>query len=318
MSDDRAASPPQSSGRPARVADWAAETDESIAARLEGAKATQSQIRFTIGVMAVISMMMLFAAYNAYLSYDSEWVLEQAQRRFDRAIPADVLAEQALKDWAASRNVTVTLLGIRASVDDAAVLGTSVLFVLSLWLLLLTRRENHTVGSLLRATDTPRPYAGGEVSSPPSETGEHVYSSGQRWLIFHSLLSTNIFAACDHTLSSVRSLKEPDRKPAGAGGGFVNRLGGVAFALIRGFFFMFPVVAAAAVFGLDRLSYEIFDPFEIDGRARATPFYTGSMVVFFITWVLLALCCWKSSLLSRHTEQVLGEYGKKLHAELSQ
>src|SRR5712691_8074692 len=120
------------------VADWVAETPESIAARLEGAKASQAQIRFTMGVMAIISMMMLIAAYNAYLSYDYGWILDANKRQTDaellhpekvstseekNRIPASVevakvLDEQALKDWAASRIVQISPLGIRVSIDD--------------------------------------------------------------------------------------------------------------------------------------------------------------------------------------------------------
>src|SRR5712691_6371980 len=102
------------------VADWVAETSESIAARLEGAKASQAQIRFTMGVMAIISMMMLIASYNAYLSYDYNWILgsnerqlaaellqpervstsEPTNRKLASKEVARVLDEQALKDWA--------------------------------------------------------------------------------------------------------------------------------------------------------------------------------------------------------------------------
>ncbi len=148
---------------PHHLDDWIAETPESIAARLEAAREAQRQTRFVLGMLAVISMMMVILAYNAYLSYDSRWVLNHAREDGKiRTIKAgtadsvpDVLALHALQDWAASRTATIDLLGIHVSVDDAPVLGTTSLFLLSLWLLLVTRRENHTVGSLLRDTDTP-------------------------------------------------------------------------------------------------------------------------------------------------------------------
>src|SRR5436190_1908338 len=114
-----------------RIDDWAAETHESITARLEGAKTSQTQIRLTLGMMAVISTMMLIASYNAYLSYDYYWIVESGrsqmevgERRADKANSADandpkpatervsqVLTEQALKDWAASRTVTISPFG---------------------------------------------------------------------------------------------------------------------------------------------------------------------------------------------------------------
>lgn len=125
--------------------DWYAEISESIAARLEGAKETQRQTRLTLGLMAVISMMMLISAYNAYLSFDSRWILGQAKRELGNRTVVDVLTIRALQDWAESRNAMISLLGIRVSVDDAPVLGTSSLCVFSLWLLLLLRREGNTI-----------------------------------------------------------------------------------------------------------------------------------------------------------------------------
>src|SRR5688572_15377247 len=122
--------------------DWIAETPESIAARLEAAREAQRQTRFTLGLLAVISMMMLILAYNAYLSFDSRCILdpsrhvdesrmaqlsqesdsrsadapagpqEEARERpnFKPADSADtvpdVLTIQALQDWAESRNAT--------------------------------------------------------------------------------------------------------------------------------------------------------------------------------------------------------------------
>src|SRR5262245_40753139 len=49
--------------------DWIAETSDSISARLEGAREAQRQTRFTLGMMAVISMMMLICrTTHIYLS----------------------------------------------------------------------------------------------------------------------------------------------------------------------------------------------------------------------------------------------------------
>ena len=71
-------------GRIRHLDDWVAETPESIAARLESAKSAQGQARRTMGIMSIISMMMLIASYNAYLSYDTTWILNLAQRRTGR------------------------------------------------------------------------------------------------------------------------------------------------------------------------------------------------------------------------------------------
>jgi hypothetical protein len=295
------------------VADWIAETPESIAARLAGAKESQSQLRLTIAGMAVISVMMLIAAYNAYLSYDYAWITEMG----DLVVPdkqhqhrSDVLTEQALKDWAGSRTVQVSVLGVRVSVDDAAVLGSAVLLVMSLWLFLVVRRENHTIGFLLRDTDT-------HPASPRRDGQPDLDAKGQRWLIFHTILANSLFVTVDPSLAPVTSLNGDDAVPHTAfneAKAWVNR---GAFALIRYFFFSFPAITCLIVFGLDRWSYYIEDPFAAGYAVPGVgPFFWRSMGVFFVCWIPLSVCCWRSSQYSRATEKVLRAYGRKLGTDL--
>ena len=302
-----------------RLADWAAETPASIAARLEGAKAAQTQARSTIGLMALISMMMLIATYNAYLSYDSTWVLNASQRQLtgeDSA--ANILTNQALRDWAASRIVTVSLLGIRVSVDDAPVLGTAALLVLSLWLLLLARRENHTVGFLLRDTDTRRVD---EFSEPTprrlSGQNDVPYSSSQRWLIFHTVIANSLFLTFDRSLSLVQSLDGPSQLTIAAASfrGTVQR---AMFGFVREFFFYFPAAACAIMFILDRLSYYRPDPFAFGAAVPGVTgtFFWQSMTIFLFCWIPLVVCGRKSSQYSSATENVLRQYGNKLRRDL--
>jgi hypothetical protein len=294
-----------------RVSDWVAETSESIAARLDGAKALQSHLRLTIAAMAVVSVMMLVASYNAYLSYDYAWITEAGDRKLQDDVRSGVLTTQALKDWASSRTVQVSLLGIRVSVDDAAVLGSAVLFVMSLWLFLVARRENHTIGLLLRHTDTPHPANGSR-----SDDADRVNTEEQRWLIFHTVLANSLFVTCDPSLARVTSLRPTSKKVSALGecSAWLNR---TAFAFVRYFFFSFPAVTCAIVFGLDRWSYFIADPFaegfEVPGVGT---FFWRSMIVFLLCWVPLVICCWRSSQYSRATEIVLREYGRKLGADL--
>ena len=291
-----------------RLQDWVAETPESISARLEGAKAIQAQARFTLGTMTVVAMMMMIVSYNAYLSFDSDWALAAANRQRlaapqEGTAVAEVLSNEALKDWVASQSVTIALLGIRVSVDDAPVLGSAALFVLSLWLLLLMRRENHTIGFLLRDTDSP---------------GDANLTNGQRWLIFHTIISNSLFVTFDGSLSRIQSLDGPSPLTAAANGGLKGRLSRLGFQFVRMFFFLFPVFACAIVFGLDRWSYFRPDPFAPDTAVLGTEgrFFWQSMLVFFACWIPLAVCCGRSSQYSRATETVLREYGGKLRTHL--
>jgi len=337
-----------------RLDDWVAETPESIAARLEGAKASLAQLRWTLGLMALISMMMLIAAYNAYSSYDYGWTLGVVERQIteenaskerinaaaqegpERKAAAEreeaasqlaaqktvagVLTEQALKDWAASRIVHISLLGIRVSVDDAAVLGSAVLVVLSFWLVLVTRRENHTIGFLLRDTDTPRFNDDRDLAVATFRKGRSkAYSSGQRWLIFHTIVSNSLFATMDHSLSTVRSLRGPN--PLGTATSWLKRrVNKAAFGLVQTFFFLFPVIASLIVFIVDRLSYFLDDPFLPNGAAEGTerPFYWISLAVFVVCWILLLICCLQSRRYSTATGNLLQDYGGKLRGDLLQ
>jgi len=299
--------------------DWIAETAESITARLEGAKEAQRQTRFTLAMMAVVSMMMLILTYNAYLSFDSQWVLELERARGvpnalasadDAKTVPDILTHTALHDWAESRSAEIALLGIRVSVDDAPILGTVSLFLFSLWLILVTRRENNTVGSLLRDTDTPRGR---------SEFNEQVlYAKGQRWRIFHTLVANNLFVTFDRSMSRIDSLgggnplmSESPRDVKG----LPRRL---ALSFAREFFFWFPVVAAAFTFYLGRRSYFQPDPFvpgmEIPGAGA--PLFYESMIVFLACWIPLLVCCKGAAQYSKATDCVLRDYGEKLQSDL--
>lgn len=328
-----------------RLEDWVAETDESIAARLEGVKAAQAQTRLTLGTTAIISVMMLIGSYNAYQSYDYDWIVKrncppaillnrpadkderklanlpnEGDDEFVRKIKdrVDKLTEHSMREWASSRTVLISLLGIRVSVDDASVLGTAVLFVLSLWLFLVARRENHTTGFLLRDTDSPRPAEGGQglPGAAPAEGKPRAYSNSERWLIYHTIISNSLFVTFDR-LPNVDSLDGPNSLEAAVAEDKRGRLKRWWLNVARNFFFWFPVVVAAIVCLYDRYSYFGSDPFafgcEPDG---ATPFFWKSTAIIIACLIPLVICCWKSSRLSNHTESVLREYGINLHSDL--
>jgi hypothetical protein len=291
----------------AQFADWIAETPESITARLSGAQAAQKQTRVTLGIMALISMMMLIASYNAYLSFDSAWALEQSRNWVPPGDPKPVsyvLTEQALKDWAASLDVTISFLGIRVSVDEAPVLGTASLAVLSLWLVLLARRENYTIGFLLRDTDSSMPSA-------------DRFSNTQRWLVFHSIMSNSFYMTFDSSLSRVETLTGPKLMTA-TKSERKSRVFCSTLDIASRFFFWFPAAASAAVIIVDRCAYFWPDPFEREAAisGAAAPLFWVSLVVSIGCWIPLAVGCWKSSQYSRATQLVLREYRDKLRADI--
>ena len=307
--------------------DWVAESPESISARLASANASQAQTRATLGWMAIVSAMMLIASYNAYLSYDYHYFLKVADggaevaegdrvsRKSELSI-SNILLEQAAKDWATSRTIHIGLIGLRVSVDDAAVLGTAVLALQSFWLVLVTRRENHTIGFLLRDTDASAQELGrnavtGDVHPRRKEIDD------QRWLIFHTVSANAVFATPNGSLMSVYSLRgaNPVHAPDT---GFRGRASRYGFRVLRSFFFVFPVFTSLMVFAMDRASYFMRDPFDLDtyGMGFNDPFFWPSLAAYGVLSIPLALCCRKASRFSHATEAVLREYGAKLMADL--
>jgi hypothetical protein len=309
--------------------DWVAESPESISARLSSANASQAQTRATLGWMAIISAMMLIASYNAYLSYDYHYFLKVAEELKDGeadkrsevperpglSIP-NILLEQAAKDWATSRTIHIGLIGLRVSVDDAAVLGTAVLALQSFWLVLLTRRENHTIGSLLRDTDaSAQDLSRDRVIDDADAQRKEI--NDRRWLIFHAVSANAVFETPNGSLMSVYSLRgaNPLHAPDTSFRGRVSKHG---FRVLRSFFFVFPVFTSLMVFAMDRASYFMRDPFDRDtaGMGFNDPFFWPSLAAFVVLFIPLALCCRKASRFSRATEAVLREYGAKLMADL--
>ena len=315
--------------------DWVAESPESISARLSSANAAQAQTRATLGWMAIISAMMLIACYNAYLSYDYHYFLKVAdgqkkladERRqaLERdqlpeasAVSIDnILLEQAAKDWATSRTIHIGLIGLRVSVDDAAVLGTAVLALQSFWLVLMTRRENHTIGSLLRDTDASAHELGRDNVNEDLHPHRKQIDD-QRWLIFHGVSTNAVFETPNGSLMSVYSLRGTNPLHASVDTSVRGRASNYGFRVLRSFFFVFPVFTSLAVFSMDRASYFMRDPFDRNtmGLGFHDPFFWPSLAAYVVLFIPLALCCRKASRFSHATEAVLREYGAKLMADL--
>ena len=286
--------------------DWIAETDESIRERLSAATASQTQTRVTLGAMAVISAMMLVAVYNAYFSYDYRYITANQERSVGKETIPEVLMKQAVTDWSTSRVIQVSLIGIRVSVDDAAVLGTAVLAILSFWLVLVTRRENHAIGLLLRDTD----------SSAVDEHGSFV--RGAQWLIFHTIAANALFETTYTSLAPIRTLQGPNPlvQPCRGLQRWSNKY---ALRFLREFFFIFPVITCVLIFIVDRYSYFIADPFNagsVPARTR-DPFFWPSLVWTFACLVPLALACRKANSFSLATQSVLRQYASKLFGDLA-
>jgi uncharacterized membrane protein len=297
------------------MADWKYETDESIKARLDTAKEAQSRTRFSLVLMVFVSVMMSVASYNAYYSYDYQWALKVTDSlrtitpsSTSKRSPADILTEQALRSWSDARNVSIPVLGIRASIDDVPILGTGALLLISLWLMLSARRENHTIGFLLRDTDT---------TPPDIPEGFQLYVKKRRWQIFHSVVANTLLV--DFSQSFTRISKLTKRNPISQ-----ERLSAPKrwmhkelFLAMSAFFFFFPVVVSLIVYFVDTRSYDMRDPFWLGAPPPGCeePFFTISRWLFFVCWIPLLSICLQAWRYSKATESLLREYYAKVELD---
>jgi hypothetical protein len=180
------------------------ESEKSIETRLTGTAEAQKRTRLVLVFMGVPCAALFIASYNAYLSFDREFTLQQVAerpddldrradgdhggfvpvpaRKFDKDRGNDMLTEQAIRTWSDSRSISSSLLGIKVSIDDAPVLGSTALFVISIWFLLSVRREYYTIYFLLKDTrqlDPARP---------------DLDLLKVQWLVFHGIISSSVFS----------------------------------------------------------------------------------------------------------------------------
>lgn len=128
-------------------------TDEVLKLRLQATKEAQGRSRIAFFIVTYATGAILAGLWNSYLSWERQWA--------DRLPPSSWTEQQVLgqqiKLWIESQVVGISLLGLRVSVSDAAVLGSVALLVLAYYQCLCLRRENHEIGTLLRDTrDAPR------------------------------------------------------------------------------------------------------------------------------------------------------------------
>jgi len=121
--------------------------DNLLEARLHAIADAQRRARLALLLSSLACGAILAAEWNSYLSWDRQWT-EVAKAPAHWA-QQQVLAEQ-VRSWLETNTVSISLIGLRLSVSDAAVLGSVALLVFSYYLTMSLRRENHEVGSLLR------------------------------------------------------------------------------------------------------------------------------------------------------------------------
>jgi hypothetical protein len=173
---------------------------KSLELRLEAARAAQERTRLAFFVVTIISLAMVTAGWNAYLSFYRDAAYEfrdlpqehtDASGKLHNEQGVRTLQREVLSAWVRSRMVNIALLGISVGTDDATTLGAAALLVALVWFYLAVRRENYSLGWLLMNYNrAPLPL---------------------RWLVYHGINSYSVFTNVRHADNPITSIDQVPR-----------------------------------------------------------------------------------------------------------
>lgn len=118
--------------------------------RLEAARESITRARLAFLVTTLLSMTVLVALYNSYVSWYRGFALQEEFASNEVTKQAQLLL---LEEWVKNQTIEIQPLGLRVGVSDLAFLASTSIFVSTLWFFFCVRRENHVVGLLLADTD---------------------------------------------------------------------------------------------------------------------------------------------------------------------
>src|SRR2546423_14685962 len=90
-----------------------------LTSRLEAINDAQKRSRLAFLLSSLAAGAILLALWNAYFSWDRQWA--DVQRKPESWGQEQLLNEQ-IRAWAQTNTVDISLLGVRLSISDAAVL----------------------------------------------------------------------------------------------------------------------------------------------------------------------------------------------------
>lgn len=141
---------------------------EELEKRIEAIHDAVKRARSALLLCILASGAMFLCLWNTYASWDRDFAFldnvdhqgvdeklsfsDQTHKAWENHVHAlpPHLHEHQLHSWVDTQVVSVALLGIKISVSDFAIIGSTALAICSLYLLLCVRRENHEVGYLFR------------------------------------------------------------------------------------------------------------------------------------------------------------------------
>jgi hypothetical protein len=124
--------------------------------QLEGLHDAAKRGRWVFALAVGASLVIIGGAWNQYFSWLSGIAARAAQQEFPKADELSWTAymkQEQVKGWVDSMFIKVPVLGLNTSVADNAVLGTGALLVITVWLFMCLRRENHLLVRILHSAD---------------------------------------------------------------------------------------------------------------------------------------------------------------------
>ena len=104
--------------------------DATLELRLEAAQAAQERTRIAFFATTLVSLAVLIAVWNAYLSSYHAYTLENALSLAPNTAPGiHKLQEELLTQWVRSMSITISLIGITVGVGDAPIIASFALLI---------------------------------------------------------------------------------------------------------------------------------------------------------------------------------------------
>lgn len=163
-------------------------SEKLLETRLQGVQLALGRARYAYFASVIAAVAVFVPVWNYTFSWTRGWAF-----RTQWSTQSEVTAEaqkQLLTDWVHNLMVNIPLMGTRIGIDDIAVLGSTALFLFSLWFLNNAKRANCLMNDLLVAT-----------SLAHRETKE---------LVFHAILPHMTFATVTPTGGSASSKSRID------------------------------------------------------------------------------------------------------------
>lgn len=255
-----------------------------LESRLNGINEAQKRARIALFFSTLAAGTIIAALWNAYFSWDRQWasIVKEPVSWGQQQL----LAHQ-IEEWMQSNTVDISLLGIRVSASDAAVLGSVVLLIFSFYHCLTKRRENHEIGSLLI-----------EMKNEGQELRNFVLSRIQSFMVFTTIDDD----------SSYETL-EGSRKP-----GKIGTLGSLGFRLLT----YFPVLTILFILFTDiYFSFFYISPWRENSTSAwqsLSPQYQYQLIAMdifaLIAGLFIAYFCRQAMNFHRSTQKITQEFRK--------